>query len=41
MSGEFPMDNFPLRIMMRVKPYIELYTDFILRYFEEEYEASK
>lgn len=27
--------------MLRAKPYIELYTDFILRYFKDEYEGSK
>ncbi len=27
--------------MVKIKPYIELYTDFILRYHQEEFEASK
>jgi ATP-dependent RNA helicase SUPV3L1/SUV3 len=27
--------------MLKAKPYVDLYTDFILRYFEKEYEASK
>lgn len=26
--------------MIIAKPYIELYTDFVLRYFKDEYEAS-
>ena len=30
-----------LNQMMRAKPYIELFTDFILRYYEVEFEASK
>lgn len=28
-------------MMLKAKPYIELFTDFILRYYEDEYEASK
>jgi ATP-dependent RNA helicase SUPV3L1/SUV3 len=27
--------------MLKARPYIELFTDFILRYYEEEFEASK
>jgi ATP-dependent RNA helicase SUPV3L1/SUV3 len=27
--------------MVKIKPYIELYTDFILRFHNEEFEASK
>lgn len=34
-------DLIPMKLMLKVKPYIELFTDFILRYFEEEFEASK
>ena len=27
--------------MVKARPYIELFTDFILRYYEEEFQASK
>ena len=37
----FPLDKFPLGMMTRARPFIELFTDFILRYYEEEFEASK
>jgi ATP-dependent RNA helicase SUPV3L1/SUV3 len=37
----FPLDQFSLKTMTRARPYIELFTDFILRYYEEEFEASK
>jgi ATP-dependent RNA helicase SUPV3L1/SUV3 len=37
----FPLENFPLKVMLKAIPYIELFTDFILRYYEEEFEASK
>jgi hypothetical protein len=37
----FQEDLIPLKLMLKIKPYIQLYTDFILRFFEEEFEASK
>lgn len=38
---KMPLDSFTRKAMMKIKPYIELFTDFILRYHEEEFEASK
>jgi hypothetical protein len=37
----FPLDEFDQGLMVKARPYIELYTDFILRFHEEEFEASK
>ncbi len=37
----FQEDLIPLKLMLKIKPYIPLYTDLILRFFEEEFEASK
>lgn len=38
---EFPFDEFSPKVMMKARPYVELFTDFILRFYEEEFEASK
>ena len=38
---EFPLDQFDLGQMVKMRPYIELYTDFILRFHNDEFEASK
>ena len=35
------MENFPMKLMIKAKPYVELFTDFILRFYSEEFEASK
>ena len=34
-------DAFEQKYIYRAKPYIELYTDFILRYYNDDYEQSK
>jgi ATP-dependent RNA helicase SUPV3L1/SUV3 len=36
-----PLDEFNKGELCAIKPFIDLYTDFILRYYKEEYEASK
>ena len=38
---DFPVDQFPAKVMLKARPYVELFTDFILRYYEDEFEASK
>lgn len=35
------MESFTPAFMMQAKPYIDLFTDFILRFYEDEFEASK
>ena len=40
-KDEFPLENFPIKVMIKARPYIELFTDFIVRYYEAEFEASK
>lgn len=43
-KDDFPLEpegKFPLKLMIKARPYVELFTDFILRYYEEEFNASK
>jgi hypothetical protein len=40
-EGLYGTEKIPAKIMMKAKPYIELFTDYILRYHEQEFEAAK